>query len=365
MPDSSATALREAPPAKVWGNGAIAVYVLLIIYASLHPFLGWSERAEFSWHDLWPRYHTEFDDLINVAAYAPLGFLIASVLSRRRTKPLAFLLAVCCGCALSLSMETLQWFLPGRVASLLDWLCNTLGTTLGALLCLSSPGQRLRALVHDWRARFFLLGATVDAGLILILVWLLAQTNPSVPFFEAGNMVNRLTTSWQMNPYDPLLLIPQVVSVGFNVCGFALFVSILLYPQVRSVLMVLAILAAGLVLKFTAAGLMLKAPLMEQWLGPASVLGLIAGFAAALPLLHCARKVRLYLAVLVVFAGALMSKMASIYDAFDKTLRLFDWPYGQLSNFASLTRYLGEVWPFLALLFLAVCFVRQPGEDLQ
>jgi hypothetical protein len=275
------------------------------------------------------------------------------------------LMAILSGAALSTVMEGLQLFLPTRVTSLLDWLSNTTGTTLGVLLCLNPVGLRLRAFVHRWRLRFFLAGAPVDAGLILIIIWLLAQTNPSVPFFEAGNMINRLTASWRVNPYDPLFLIPQLVGIGLNVCGLALFVSVLVRTQVRSILVVAVVLATGLALKLTAVGLMLKAPLLENWLGPASVLGLGAGLAAALPLLAATRRVRVFLALLLVFAGGLMSKMASIYDAFDETLRLFDWRYGQLSNFASLTRFLSEVWPLLVLAFLAYCYVRRPSEDLQ
>jgi hypothetical protein len=262
-------------------------------------------------------------------------------------------------------MEGVQLFLPTRVTSLLDWLPNTAGATVGALLCLNPVGLRLRAFVHGWRLRFFLASAAVDAGLILIVIWLLAQTNPSVPFFEAGNMINRLTASWRVNPYDPLFLIPQLVGIGLNVCGFALFVSVLVKTQVRSMLVVAVVLAMGLALKFTAAGLMLKAPLLENWLGPASVLGLGAGLVAALPLLAATRRLRVFLALLLVFAGGLMSKMASIYDAFDETLRLFDWHYGQLSNFASLTRSLSEVWPLLVLAFLAYCYVKRPSEDLE
>ena len=52
-----------------------------------------------------------------------------------------------------------------------------------------------------------------------------------------------------------------------------------------------------------------------------------------------------------------MAKITSIYGAFDETLRLFNWPYGQLVNFASLTRWMHETWPLLAVIFLAWVFV--------
>lgn len=365
MPNAPSLDSRTSPVGHLWGGGVLTLYVLLIAYASLYPFAGWRIPPEAWWQNLWSRYNPEFDVVINFISYAPLGFLAASAWSRRFTAFRAMVLAILSGAALSMAMEGVQLFLPTRVTSLLDWLSNTAGATVGVLLCLNPVGLRLRAFVHGWRLRFFLAGAAVDAGLILIVIWLLAQTNASVPFFEAGNMINRLTASWRVNPYDPLFLIPQLVGIGLNVCGFALFVSVLVKTQVRSMLVVAVVLAMGLALKLTAAGLMLKAPLLENWLGPASVLGLGAGLVAALPLLAATRRLRIFLALLLVFAGGLMSKMASIYDAFDETLRLFDWHYGQLSNFASLTRSLSEVWPLLVLAFLAYCYVRRPSEDLQ
>ena len=220
----------------------------------------------------------------------------------------------------------------------------------------------MRCSMQEWRVRVFLADTNVDVGLVLILIWLLAQINPSVPFFEAGNMINRLTASWKVNPYAPLFLIPQIVGIGLNACGFALFVSVLLKTRVHSMLMVVIVLALGLSLKLVAAGLMLKAPLLENWLGPASVLGVGAGLGAALPLLTFTHRVRVFMALLLVFAGALMSKMASIYDAFNETLHVFSWSYGQLSNFASLTHYLHELWPLLALAFLAFCYVRRSAK---
>ncbi|MCJ7837894.1 MAG: hypothetical protein MUP61_01600, partial [Burkholderiales bacterium] len=55
----------------------LLVYVLLIIYASLHPFSGWRDRGVSAFAYLGgglPRYFTAFDLLTNFAAYLPLGF---------------------------------------------------------------------------------------------------------------------------------------------------------------------------------------------------------------------------------------------------------------------------------------------------
>ena len=56
-------------------------YLLVIVYASLQPFRGWrfppSDILRFLTAP-WPRYITLDDVLINLIAYVPLGFLLAS-----------------------------------------------------------------------------------------------------------------------------------------------------------------------------------------------------------------------------------------------------------------------------------------------
>ena len=60
-------------------------YLVLIVYASLHPFAGWRDLglSPFAFLDAaWPRYWTLFDLSINVLSYLPLGFLLALTLAR-------------------------------------------------------------------------------------------------------------------------------------------------------------------------------------------------------------------------------------------------------------------------------------------
>ena len=46
-------------------------------------------------------------------------------------------------------------------------------------------------------------------------------------------------------------------------------------------------------------------------------------------------------------------------------LRLFSWPYGQLATFATLTRWIHESWPVLALAWLSALFVWRRAEPLE
>src|ERR1700692_3842330 len=62
------------------------LYALMIVYASLEPFSGWMAplpESPFFLFDPWPLRITRFDVAINALAYAPFGFLLALVGTRR------------------------------------------------------------------------------------------------------------------------------------------------------------------------------------------------------------------------------------------------------------------------------------------
>jgi VanZ family protein len=348
-------------------RGALLAYLCMLAYASLNPFQGWRWPEAFTLFAS-PRYVIAFDVLINIAAYAPLGAMLASLARQRgRIGPLklssslqiwSFTLAVCA--AFSLVFELLQAFLPGRVSSAVDLLANAAGAALGAVLVLATPGRMLIGAWRQWRHEHFSSTDATGWGLVLLGCWVFAQLNPAIPFFEAGHIANPFDAN--AHPYNPLVLLPQAVGIMLNVCGFVLFVALLL-PSNRTVMLnVMVLLAAGLLIKIAMAALMLKAPQMVDWLAPARVIGLTSGLILAAYFVRLGFRWRAFCATLFVFAGGLMAKITSIYGAFDETLRLFNWPHGQLVNFASLTRWINEIWPLLAVIFLATLFVthREP-----
>ena len=61
-------------------------YILVIIYASLQPFVGWralsGDFGNFLFEP-WPSWITVDDVLFNFVAYLPLGFLLALALRTR------------------------------------------------------------------------------------------------------------------------------------------------------------------------------------------------------------------------------------------------------------------------------------------
>ncbi|HZW73161.1 MAG TPA: VanZ family protein, partial [Caldimonas sp.] len=111
------------------------LYGGLIVYASLYPFIGWRIPPVGPFDFLllgWPRWWTWFDVISNLLGYGPFGFLLFVALTRSgRRSGSAALLACLGGTLLSLTMETLQNYLPHRVSSNVDLALNALGTIAG------------------------------------------------------------------------------------------------------------------------------------------------------------------------------------------------------------------------------------------
>ncbi|MEP7157715.1 MAG: VanZ family protein [Betaproteobacteria bacterium] len=346
------------------GRGALLAYTFAIIYASLNPFFGWRAPETVGLFS-WPRYFSVFDIVLNVLAYIPLGGMLAGMQlrgPRRRDRSLnlshVLLRAVLAGFALSALMEGLQTLLPMRVSSPADLIANTAGAFIGAGALVSRRGRAMLARGLRWRHRYFARGDAAGWGLLLLGAWLFAQLNPVIPFFEAGHIAAKVEAMIAPAPYDPLVLLPQAVGITLNVCGFALFLSLLLHPGRRTFMNVLLILALGFFAKISSASLMLKTPQMVGWLGPATIIGLSAGLLLFAYFSRIRYRWRAFCTTLFIFAGGLMAKMASVYGAFDETLRLFNWPYGHLISFASLTRWVHETWPLLACILVAWIFVK-------
>ena len=366
--------LQQAPASRFL-RWAIAAYVLILIYASLAPFVGWQLPRGITLFD-WPRYITYFDVAINVAAYAPLGALLAAQ-AQHRLKPITQIdqqwwriigVAAAAGLTLSFVLELLQAFLPGRVSSPLDVLANTSGAAVGAVSLLAPLGQKLIQKMLTLRREHFSAAPLTDWGILLLTLWLFAQLNPAIPYFEAGMLaaqtaIGAAPVGDTAASYDPLILFPQVVGIALNVTAFAMFVSVLTHPKRPSLLRVMVILAIGFIAKLTMASLLLKTPHLVSSLAPATVIGVTSGLLIHLVFTKFNYRWRAFWAAMFVFAGGVMAKLASVYAALDQALRLFSWPYGQLANFASLTRWINEAWPLAALVLLAIIFVSTHSES--
>ena len=329
--------------------GALAVCTLLIAYASLYPFAPLRMPSDFALEVfVRPRYVLPFDIAINVLAYMPLGVVACY---RYRSKGLThpMLRAIAFGAALSVAMEFLQLFIPNRVSSLLDVVTNTSGAALGASAFVEPIEAAAIRPFGEWRERLFIEGVWGDVGMILLGLWLVAQLNPALPFFGAGNIVE------ESEGQESLVWL-QAVAVGLSICGFALLISALMKGAHGALRVTLVLLSLALWLKFASGAVMLKPHFSVEWVSIERVVGLAAGSIAFVPLRRLGRLSRIYLALVLILAGALFSKIFESYSPIDELLHFFSWPYGQLAGFATLTRYLHELWPAAAIAYLVGLF---------
>ena len=85
------------------------------------------------------------DALVNVGGFVPLGFFFCVYFSRSMPVTRAILLTIVFGCAVSFVIEATQYYLPTRDSDSRDWLNNTLGTIVGALMYRLGFVQRIVA----------------------------------------------------------------------------------------------------------------------------------------------------------------------------------------------------------------------------
>jgi VanZ family protein len=335
-------------------KGSIAVWALLIAYASLYPFVPLRLPSADALAAIFvkPRYIVAYDVAWNVIAYIPLGTLACLYFRQAGPGVRAILKTVGFAAAFSFAMEVLQLFVPNRVASIFDVAANAGGALIGALVFIDPIYSVATKPLGEFRERVLIPGAWGDAGLALVILWLIAQLNPALPFFGAGNIVGSDTGMVEMS-------LLQWSAVALSTCGFGLFISTLVRGDQGALRVTLVLLSVALWLKFVGASFILQPHFSDEWVSAGRVAGLTVGLLAFVPLRRLARAGRIYLALVMILAGALFSKIFGAYSALDEFLRLFRWPHGQLASFATLTRFLHELWPFAALVFLIALFLHE------
>jgi VanZ family protein len=362
-------AMTATPPARQFRSGslwrqlglylALAGYALLIGYGSLYPFASWrvpdADALLFLLQPP-PSYITRTDTTTNILAYLPFGLMLARALSYRVRPLRAVLLATVTGISLSLVMEVLQMFVPGRVSSNLDILANGLGTLIGAVAAGlvkadAWPGRMLIA----WRQRWFLPGWLVNVGVALLGLWALSQFSLQLPSLVAGRLHTGFIPFWELpadwsrfNLWHALIYVAEVVALG-------LFAATLVKPGLRRAPFLWAMMAVVLLFKMLAAAVLLKLSVLARLFSLEALLGLGLGFLLLFLVMPKGRE-RLYAkasGALVVFVLARV-----LYWAWTQATepQASEWPpsSGSLFNITGLAYVTSVVWPFLALAYLGL-----------
>jgi VanZ family protein len=351
--------VRGSPLARL----ALAVYTLLVVYASLYPLAGWRDHGLAPFEFLsapWPRHVVLFDVAADLVGYAVLGALAVLAWHPRLRGGRALLAATAAGLALSIALESAQTYLPARVASNVDVLCNTTGALLGAFLGLAAAP--LSPAFRGWRARLFLPGALSDLGVALIGLWLFMQLNPAMLLFGGGDLRSLIAAPTGPARAPEFFAAIETVTAAANLAAVALLVSAIVAPGAPLRRLVLVLVAAALAVKTLAFTIILRAQDSFAWLTPGALRGLAAGLVLALLAVALPRVARMALAAVLLAAAAVLVNHAPPNPYLAEILKL--WQQGHFLNFNGLTRLVATLWPFAAVAYLIVLAARRRDEGL-
>ncbi|MDR1934064.1 MAG: VanZ family protein, partial [Candidatus Accumulibacter sp.] len=312
-------------------------YLALIVYASLHPFSGWraSGISPFVFLEAgWPRYWTLFDLAINVAAYVPFGFLLAQSIERRARRLPAALIACASGVLLSLAIESIQSYLPSRVPSNVDLLCNGLGACLGAILSFCC-GKRFFARVSRAQEHFLAPVPHAEYGLVLIGLWLLIQLSPETLLFGAGDLRHLLAISPALRYDAPSFFALETGIIVCNTLAIGLIVSLFFAGSAPSRILA-RFFAAALLIRTLAAAVLVGAQSALAWLTPGAGVGILVGGAALMLVLLLPIPIRIAIAGMALMAGTVLVNLAPFNPYSAAALAV--WRQGHFLNFNGLTR---------------------------
>ena len=342
--------MRYSEQSSTLARYLLAAYVLLVIYASLHPLSGWRDRGEMFAFLLAPppRYVAGFDIFANVIGYMPLGFFAVLALHPAARGVMAILATVIGAGVLSIGLEALQTWLPSRFPSNLDVLANLAGALAGAVLAvpltrLLLSDRGLAAIRHRW----FRPGSRIDAGLVLIGLWLLTQLNPETLLFGSGDLRPIFSTPTnELHPAEHFIRVEAVV-VGAQTLALGLLIALLGERGQPARRLFVLLLSAALAIRSFAYGMLFAPQDSLIWVTPGAAYGLAIGGIAALISIGLPRVAQVALCGLALMAATAVVNLAPENPYLLSSLAV--WRQGHFFNLNGLTRVVSAAWPFAAI----------------
>ena len=354
--------------------------VLVIVYASLYPFDDWRNQDIAPWSFVsapWPQYQTAFDAWSNVLGYLPLGFWLSLAMLRSGQPRWAGVLLGWMGaCGLSFVMESTQSYLPQRVPSQVDWLLNSVGGLVGAVV---SAWLERQGWLYRWvQFRQHWLLPHASGSLVLMALWPLALLFPTPVFLGLGNVTERLIglaqellgpeSIWPNALSQQLFLTAPLPAMAEMLCVAAsLWVAALLGMAVmREAWQRLWWVTVAVMLALISSALSASVTYGPQhtgfWLTPVTGAGLALGCLAALFMARQPAVVIVRTMLLVQIALLFVVNWVPSSTYFAQTVQT--WEQGKFIRFHGLTEWLSWGWPFAVLAWgMVFLFSRTAHQD--
>lgn len=336
----------------------VLIFIALIVYGSLFPFSGWTNSSVslFSFLGSWPTVLEKADLIQNVLAYAPLGlFSVIWLMKSMRFWP-ALMLATLMGGVLSFVMESIQQFLPSRMASTSDLAMNLLGTFTGGLAAAfltqkTFSGARFLDLRNHWLRP----GILPNIGLITLALWMLSQTSPLVPTFDIAQLRYGLSLLLHSLQTPENLIFHQALTYAFYITGLGLLTLTIAQNSKTIFTPFLLFIASVLTLKILVTGRQLS---LEALLGAVLAVFFLLPF-RVLP----KKEIIGATGIILISAGFTLSEIASVPEL---RTYAFNWiPFGgQMDSLNGLQNIFDIFWPFFALAYFA-CYITPSYRRLE
>ncbi|ADE13046.1 VanZ family protein [Sideroxydans lithotrophicus] len=327
----------------------VAGYAVFIIYASLTPFTGWEEQGLEFWAVLTSPLgltYTGFDALSNLLAYFPFGLLLALTFRTYFGNAASVLLATLAAVSLSVAMEYLQMYLPMRTSSNADILSNSCGSLCGGLLAVSIKRRAWFVRVTQWRIGLFRQGNGVDFGLALVMLWMFAQINPSLPML--GNVfitepAYRMFIASPPEPFSPW----ESLAVALNLLMVGTLLLTLLRTRRHVAVGLMLMLGIVALVKFIAAALLLKSWALLLWLNSEAILGIVIGLLLITGAAWLPPPRLIWATALAALSYVILANWVLDSGTPSAAMRLYHWHFGHLRNYNGLSHTVSLVFPLL------------------
>jgi hypothetical protein len=272
----------------------------------------------------------------------------------------AWLAAILLAAALSLLLESAQMFLPARIASNVDLICNAAGAAAGALAAmLLTLWHNPLAALRERALRADKLG---DCGLLVVALWMVGQIHPAPFTLGSGDLRDTLGVAPLFAHTSHSYLLAEAAVVGLTVITIGLLITLLTQAR-RYTLHALAVtVLLTLTVKSISVILLGRAENWLQWLTPGVALGLAGGGALLALLRWLTPTARAVSAILCLVAGVVVVNLTPENPYQAVPAYLLNAQTTHLNNFSNIVRAVSKCWPFAALILLVALARAGPAR---